>query len=47
MKASSHLLERLVPGSKVKVYKQAAHGLYYTNASAVMQDILSQINIAD
>ena len=47
MNASSGILQDLIPGSRIKVYEQAAHGLYYTAASEVMKDILAQTNKAN
>lgn len=46
MQASSGLLKAFIPGCKIKVYEQAAHGLYYTAAGEVIGDILSHINKA-
>lgn len=43
LEASSNLVQAYVPGTQVKVYDNAAHGLYYTSASKVMKDILEHI----
>lgn len=47
LKASAGLLQALIPGSQIRVYKQAAHGLYYTSAGEVIKDILALIDRAN
>lgn len=43
--ASARLIEKLVPNGlcEVKMYEKAAHGLYYTHAERVMEDLLGFI----
>jgi len=43
VEASAGLIEDYVPGTRVKIYENAAHGLYYTAAARVVEDILSQL----
>lgn len=42
--AVSARIEELVPGIKVKIYENAAHGLYYTAAEDVINEILAQVD---
>ena len=44
VEASSARIQELVPGVKVKIYENAAHGLYYTAAENVINDILAQVD---
>lgn len=47
VQTSSDFLKFLVLGIETMVYKQAAHGLYYTAADEVIQDILGHVDRAD
>lgn len=44
LEASSQYIKTYVPGSKIKIYDNAAHGLYYTAADEVMEDILNFVS---
>jgi hypothetical protein len=39
--ASSKIIKEIVPGGEVKVYEKAAHGLYLTHKSQVLEDLLA------
>jgi len=43
VEASAGLIKAHIPGTGVKIYENAAHGLYYTAADTVVEDILSQL----
>lgn len=38
---SADLVSQIVKHSEVKIYKNAAHGMYLTHAEEVMRDILA------
>jgi deferrochelatase/peroxidase EfeB len=42
--ASSKLIKELVPGCEVKLYEQAAHGLYWTHRERVLGDLLGFVD---
>lgn len=43
IEASAGLLQKYIPGCRVKLYQGAAHGLYYTSAGEVLKDILAEV----
>ena len=44
LEASSGQLKALIPALNLKIYDNAAHGLYHTAANEVLSDILAQLN---
>jgi len=44
LEASSGPIKDHIPDVDLKIYENAAHGLYYTAAKDVMRDIIAQID---